>query len=97
MSELSKIDVESMPMNRVGFGSRVTIFDLELEEEMRLTLVAGDFIDLEAGHVSLESPFGRALLGVREGEDVAIQLPAGRRHYHVRVVETLPQQLGIEE
>lgn len=97
MSELSKIDVESMPMNRVGFGSRVTVYDLELEEEMQLTLVAGDFMDLEAGHVSLESPIGQALLGVREGEDVAIQLPSGRRQYQVKVVETLPQQLGLKE
>ena len=97
VSELSKIDLSSMPMNRVGFGSRVTIYDVELAEEMHLTLVAGDFMDLEAGHVSLESPIGRALLGAREGEDVVIQLPAGPRSYQVRAVETLPKQLRMTE
>ena len=97
MSELAKIDLASMPMNRVGFGSRVTIYDVELREELHLTLVAGDFMDLEAGHVSLESPIGRGLLGVREGEDVVIQLPAGPRSYQVRAVETLPKQLGVVE
>ena len=64
---------------------------------MHLTLVAADFMDLEAGHVSLESPIGRGLLGVREGEDVVIQLPAGPRSYQVKAVETLPKQLGVAE
>ena len=95
LSELSKIDVEAMPSNRIGFGSRVTIVDLELSEEIRLTLVAGDFMDLDAGHVSLESPIGRGLIGAQQGEDVVIQLPRGERRFKVKVVETLPQQLGL--
>lgn len=97
MSELSKIDLASMPANRVGFGSRVTVLDVAMGRELEFTLTAGDFIDLEAGHVSLESPIGRGLLGVRQGDDVVIQLPAGPRTYSVRAVETLPQQLGVAQ
>lgn len=97
MSELSKIDLASMPANRVGFGSRVTVLDVAKGRELELTVTAGDFIDLEAGHVSLESPIGRGLLGVRQGDDVVIQLPAGPRTYSVRAVETLPQQLGVAQ
>ncbi|MDE0395586.1 MAG: GreA/GreB family elongation factor [Gammaproteobacteria bacterium] len=97
MSELSKIDLASMPVDRVGFGSRVTVLDVAMGRELEFTLAAGDFIDLEAGHVSLESPIGRGLLGVRQGDDVVIQLPAGPRTYSVRAVETLPQQLGIAQ
>ena len=97
MSELSKIDLASMPVDRVGFGSRVTVLDVAVGRELEFTLTAGDFIDLEAGHVSLESPIGRGLLGVRQGDDVVIQLPAGPRTYSVRAVETLPQQLGIAQ
>ncbi len=97
MSELSKIDIDAMPTHRIGFGSRVTVVDIELEEEMRLTLVAADFMDLEAGHVSLESPIGRGLLGAQEGEDVTIRLPRGERRFQIKVVETLPQQLGLVE
>lgn len=95
MAELSKIDVDSMPVDRVGFGTRVTIVDLELEEEMRLTVVAADFADFDAGHVSLESPFGRGLMGSREGDDVIIQLPRGERRFQVKDIFTLPQQLGL--
>ncbi len=93
MTELSKIDLTDLAYDRVGFGSRVKIHDMESEEDFVFTITAGDFIDLDAGQVSLESPIGRGLLGVKEGEDVTIQLPAGQRLYKVLAVSTLPQQL----
>ena len=93
MTELSKIDLTDLAYDRVGFGSRVKIHDMESEEDFIFTITAGDFIDLDAGQVSLESPIGRGLLGVKEGEDVTIQLPAGQRLYKVLAVSTLPQQL----
>jgi transcription elongation factor GreA len=93
MTELSKIDVNEMPYDRVGFGSRVKIRDLGMEEDFTFTITAGDFIDLDAGQVSLASPIGRGLLGAREGEEVGIQLPVGERRYRVLELSTLPQQL----
>jgi transcription elongation factor GreA len=95
MSELSKIDVKSMPTDRVGFGTRVTILDLELQEEHTFTLVAGDFMDLEGGQVSMASPIGSGLLGAREDQEVTIVLPRGERRYQVKEVVTLPQQLRM--
>lgn len=95
MSELSKIDVESMPADRVGFGSRVTIHDVEMKEDLTFTLVAGDFMDLDGGQVSMASPIGRGLLGARAGEDVTVQLPVGARKYLIRELLTLPQQMGL--
>jgi transcription elongation factor GreA len=97
LSELSKIDVKSMPEDRVGFGSKVKILDLELDEETTLTLVAGDFMDLDGGQVSLASPIGAGLMGARADEEVTIQLPRGERRYLVKEVLTLPQQLGLVE
>ena len=93
MTDLSKIDLSDLSYDRVGFGSRVKIRDVELAEDFTFTITAGDFIDLDGGQVSLESPIGRGLLGVKEGEDVTIQLPAGQRLYKVLAVSTLPQQL----
>ncbi|MFQ5536940.1 MAG: GreA/GreB family elongation factor [Gemmatimonadota bacterium] len=93
MAELSRIDVNEMPYDRVGFGSRVRIRDLSDGEEFDFTITAGDFIDLDAGHVSLASPFGQGLLNAAEGEDVVISLPAGERRYRIVELTTLPQQL----
>ncbi len=95
MSELSKIDVKAMPADRVGFGSKVTILDTELDEEMTFPLVAGDFMDLDAGQVSMASPIGSGLLGAKEGEEVTVQLPRGERTFRVKGLVTLPQQLGL--
>ncbi len=97
VSELSKIDVKSMPADRVGFGSKVTIRDLDLDENFEFTLVAGDFMDLDAGHVSMASPIGSGLMGSREGQEVTIELPRGERRYRVESLVTLPQQLRDEK
>jgi len=96
MTELSKINVEHMPHDRVGFGSRVRVRDLDLEEVLDFTIVAGDFMDLDAGHISLASPVGRGLLGAREDEEVVIPLPRGEKRFRILELTTLPQQLGVE-
>ena len=96
MAELSRIDVREMPTDRVGFGSKVRLFDYQLEEEVNFIIVAADFMDLDAGHVSLASPIGRGLLGTRPDQEVSIALPVGERRYKVLEVLTLPQQVGIE-
>lgn len=97
MTELSKIDVNEMAYDRVGFGSRVKIRVVEIEEDFTFTITAGDFIDLDAGQVSLASPIGQGLLGAKEGEEVVVRLPAGERRYKVLELLTLPQQMEGEE
>ncbi len=93
MAELSKIDPKEMAWDKVGFGSKVKIRDLGTGDEFDFTIVAGDFIDLDAGHVSLASPIGQGLLGAARDEEVTVRLPAGERRYRVLKLTTLPQQL----
>jgi transcription elongation factor GreA len=96
MSELSKIDVSAMPWDRVGFGSRVRVYNVQMEEEAEFAIVAGDFMDLDGGQVSMASPIGRGLLGARLGQEVTIALPVGDRVFRVLELTTLPQQLGLD-
>jgi transcription elongation factor GreA len=93
MTELSKIDITQMAYDRVGFGSQVTITDIEMGEDFTFTITAGDFIDLDAGQVSLASPIGKGLLGAKPGQEVTVNLPAGVRRYKILTLTTLPQQL----
>jgi transcription elongation factor GreA len=95
LSELSKIDVDAMPVDRVGFGSRVEIRDLAMDEVANFTIVAGDFMDLDGGQVSMASPIGQGLLGARKGEEVTIELPVGERRFKVLDLVTLPEQLEV--
>jgi transcription elongation factor GreA len=96
MADLSKIDVKAMPADRVGFGSRVTIVEISSRTEMTFTLVAGDFMDLDGGQVSMASPIGRGLRGAKAGDEVTIELPAGERTFSVKNLVTLPQQVGMD-
>jgi len=96
-SELTQIDVKNLPLDRVGFGSRVTVRDLDLGDNFDFTIVAGDFVDFDAGQISFASPIGRGLLGARKDEEVQVRLPAGERRYKVLDLLTLPQQLGIQD
>ena len=95
LSELSKIDVDAMPVDRVGFGSRVEIHDMAMDEVANFTIVAGDFMDLGGGQVSMASPIGQGLLGARKGEEVTIELPMGERRFKALDLLTLPQQMEV--
>lgn len=96
-SELAQIDVKNLPSDRVGFGSKVTVKDLDLGEHFDFTIVAGDFVDFDAGQISFASPIGQGLLGARKDQEVEVTLPAGERRYKVLDLLTLPEQLGIQE
>ena len=97
MSELGKINVDDIPKDRVGFGSKVRVLDRAMGNENTFTIVAGDYIDLEKGHISFDSPIGQGLLGAREGDEVTVRLPVGARQFLVVELTTLPQQLAAGE
>lgn len=93
MQELSQIDVATIPTDRVGFGSRLRVRNLATGDEFEYTIVAGDYMDIDAGHISMASPLGRGLLGARVGDEVAIQLPAGERRFEILELVTLHDQV----
>jgi transcription elongation factor GreA len=96
-SELAQIDVKNLPLDRVGFGSKVKVQDLDLGEHFDFTIVAGDFVDFDAGQISFASPIGQGLLGARKDEEVEVTLPVGERRYKILELQTLPEQVGFQE
>ena len=89
LSEISEIDMETIPQGRVGFGSKVEVRDLDDDEVEEYTLAFGDMINLENGEISMASPIGRALLGSVQGERVEVTLPAGQLRYEIVRITTL--------
>lgn len=61
---------------RVYFGCHVTVED-EDGKESRYRIVGPDEWNAEQGKISMDSPMGRALLGKKEGDEVAVARPAG--------------------
>lgn len=89
LSELSMIDMSKIPRDRVGLGSRVTVLDLNKDEEMTYTLVASEQVDVAKGMISPSSPIGKGLIGKREGDEVTIPIPGGTRKMEVLKLRTI--------
>jgi transcription elongation factor GreA len=93
-AELSKIDLADVPVDKVGFGSRVTVVDLRTRETETYTLVFGDYIDVDGGQISVASPLGQTLLGRGKGDEVKLQLPRGERRLKIKELVTLPMMVA---
>ena len=77
------IENENIPDDKVYIGATVELLDLEKNRELSYTLVSPEEADFEQGKISTVSPIGQGLLGHQEGEEVEIQVPAGRLHYKI--------------
>ncbi len=89
LADLSRIDVASVPKDRAGLGSEVTVGNLESGEEIRYTLVIPELADGNKSFVSMASPVGKALMNRRVGDTVTITIPRGTLEYEVRRIVTL--------
>lgn len=97
LSELAEMDLDTIPEDRVGFGSRVVVEDLDDESTEEYVLAMGDLMDLDSGEISMESPIGKALLGKQEGDQVEITTPGGLLRYELVDVVTLHELLADGE
>ncbi|MBF0565841.1 MAG: transcription elongation factor GreA [Nitrospirae bacterium] len=77
------IDTSRLKQDRVVFGAKVTVLDLDTDEEKIYTLVGPDEADARNGKISITSPVGRALVGKHEGDEVSIKVPAKTLSYEV--------------
>lgn len=91
LSKLSAIDMTQIPADRIGLGSRVTVEDERTGVRESYSLLIGDSVELEDGHVSMGSPIGKALLGKSLGETAVLKLPAIVRRLKVVELRTIHQ------
>lgn len=77
------LDEASIPTDRVGVGSLVTVFDSQYKDEFEIRLVSSVEADPANDLISLESPMGTALLGHSAGDDVVFEAPEGKKRYRV--------------
>lgn len=76
LPELKIANATPSDPSRVYFGAHLEIAD-DSGEVRRLRIVGPDELDPPRGHISIDSPLARALLGKREGEVVRVALPGG--------------------
>ena len=85
MLKNAKIMEESIDNSKVHFGNEVRVYDFDLEEEGTYTLMGSMEADIEKNIVSIESPFGAALIGAKCGDTVTVHAPGG--DYRVKILE----------
>ena len=78
LGEVESIDLSKIPTDRVAYGSRVVLFDLEKEEKIKYKLVTSEESDPENGLISTVSPIGQALADDRAHTDHAASAEARR-------------------
>jgi transcription elongation factor GreA len=98
LSKLSDVSEKDIPKDRVGFGSRVTVQDVETKAKETYALTLGEFIEGDDKgdevSVSMASPLGKSLLGHKVGETVPITLPMGKRKLKILELVTVHQLAG---
>ncbi|MGN7611339.1 transcription elongation factor GreA [Magnetococcales bacterium HHB-1] len=77
------IDTSRLRGDRVVFGAKVTVADIDTDEETTYHIVGVDEADLEQGKISISSPMARGMIGKEEGDEVVVHAPGGKRHYEV--------------
>ncbi len=83
LSRSDIIDCTKADTDQAGFGTVVTLLNLDTQEKVTYRLLGPDEADSENGSISVHSPIGRAILGYTVGERVSVTIPRGNRHFEV--------------
>jgi regulator of nucleoside diphosphate kinase len=75
----------------VTLDSRVLVVDLDSGEERLFTVVLPSKANVDEGRISVLAPLGMAVLGYRSGQEIAWDVPGGRRRLMVRRVIFQPE------
>lgn len=94
LNQLGQLAGTEAPTDRVGLGSRITVLDLDTNDTDTYMVVLAEMMDIDAGHISLASPLGRALGGKKAGEEVSLRLPTGMRRLRIVELVTVHQADG---
>ena len=89
MGDIGMLNLNNIPHDRAGYGSRVWLRDMVKASEVEYKLVTSEEADAAQGLISTTSPIGRALLGRREGDEVKVQTPAGVKEFELVRLKTI--------
>jgi transcription elongation factor GreA len=89
LAELSMVNLNNIPKDRIAFGSKVTLYDIDRDSEIEYLLVTSEEADVNKGLISTTSPIGRALMGKKSGDSITVTTPNGSREFEIRAVQTI--------
>ena len=93
MGDLGMLNLTNIPKDRVGYGSRLTVLDIQRSLEVEYKLVSSEEADVEKGLISTTSPIGRALLNKKVGDEVLVATPAGQKEFEIVKLVTIHEDV----
>ncbi len=87
LSNYTIIEEQETHLDIVHVGNTVIVEDLEFDEKLSYQIVGSQEADPMNGRISEDSPFGRALLGRKAGEEVVVEAPAGNIKYKILEIQ----------
>ncbi len=78
------IDVKDIPeTGRVVFGSTIKLYDVGAEKELSYKIVGNLESNPEKGHISIDTPIAKGLVGKFVDDEVSIGTPSGKFTYEI--------------
>jgi transcription elongation factor GreA len=89
VADLSLINFDKIPRDRISLGSKVELLDVDKDEKITYKLVTSEDANAPQGLISTTSPIGRSLLNKREGDTVEVKIPSGTRTFEILSFTTM--------
>jgi transcription elongation factor GreA len=84
LSNAQVINVKDIPeTGRVVFGSTVKLYDVNNDKEIVYKIVGNLESNPENGHISIETPIAKGLVGKFVDDEVEIVTPSGKMMYEI--------------
>jgi transcription elongation factor GreA len=77
------IDTTKLPADRIVFGSKFMLSNMDTDEEFCYQIVGVDESDINKGKLSVESPMAKALIGKRISDEIIVDTPNGKREFEI--------------
>ena len=82
------VEDSEVDSDKISIGCRVTVTNLDNGKELpAYKIVGSQEADVMSRAVSEDSPFGKALMGARVGDEVNVEAPRGMIRYRVEKIE----------
>jgi transcription elongation factor GreA len=86
------VDSAHITCDRAGFGTGVTLLDLQTQKKVVYHLLGPHDAELSKDGISVLSPVGKAIVGLAVGDKVVVKVPRGERHLELLEIEKLSIQ-----
>ena len=96
LADLSMVNMNNIPKDKVGLGSTVKVYDSTKNEEVEYNIVTSEESDVASGKISTNSPIGRALLNKKVGETAVVVTPNGTRELEILSLSTIHDVAAAE-